>query len=100
MTIKKIEFPKEVEARLKAKIKQSISVEYFNGSRVDVDKFNLEIVEPHKILFKKGNNIIIVYITENERANNGRYNFFINSICDEARHSLNSLINLINANLI
>lgn len=99
MNIEKIEFPKEIANRLNAKIRQSIKIEYCSGAYVNIDKFNLSILEPHKVILKKGKRVVIVYITENNLVKKSKYNFFINAICEESKHSLNSLINLINTNM-
>ena len=99
MKVEKIQFPKEIENRLNNKIRQSIKIKYFNGNMVNIDKFNLSILQPHKVLFKKGEKFIIVYITENLSSKNTKYNFFVNAICDNSKHSLNNIINLINTNM-
>ena len=99
MKVSQIEFPKEIATRLNNKIRQSIKIEYFNGNKVDIDKFNLSILQPHKILFKKDEKIVIVYITENISVKNTKYNFFVNTICDNSKHSLNNIINIINTNM-
>ncbi len=99
MKVNQIDFPKEIATRLNDKIKQTIKIEYFNGNKVDIDKFNLSILQPHKILFKKEGRFIIVYITENISVKNTKYNFFVNSICDNSKHSLNNIINLVNKNM-
>ena len=99
MKVESIEFPKEIENRLNKRIRQSIKIEYFNGNIVNIDKFNLSILQPHKILFKKDERFIVVYITENEIVKNTKYNFFVNAICDNSKHSLNNIINLINTNM-
>ena len=99
MKVEKMQFPKEIENRLNSKIRQSIKIEYFNGIIVNIDKFNLSILQPHKILFKKEGRFIIVYITENISVKNTKYNFFVNSICDNSKHSLNNIINLVNKNM-
>ena len=99
MKVEKIQFPKEIENRLNNKIRQSIKIKYFNGNMVNIDKFNLSILQPHKVLFKKDKKIIIVYITENLSVKNTKYNFFVNAICDNTNHSLNNIINLINTNM-
>ena len=99
MKVNQIDFPKEIATRLNDKIKQTIKIEYFNGNKVDIDKFNLSILQPHKILFEKEGRFIIVYITENISVKNTKYNFFVNSICDNSKHSLNNIINLVNKNM-
>ena len=99
MNIEKMQFPKEIANRLNNKIRQTIKIEYFDGNKVNIDKFNLSILQPHKILFKKGEKFIVVYITENEIVKNTKYNFFVNAICDNSKHSLNNIINLINTNM-
>ena len=99
MNIKKVEFPKEIANRLNNRIRQSIKIEYYGGAFVELDKFNLSVLQPHKVLFRKDKRFIIVYIIENEIAKNGRYNYFLNSISKESKHTLNNIINLINANM-
>ena len=99
MKVESIEFPKEIENRLNNKIRQSIKIKYFNGGIVNIDKFNLSILQPHKVLFKKDGRFIIVYITENISVKNTKYNFFVNAICDNTKHTLNNIINLVNTNM-
>lgn len=100
MNIEKLEFPSEIENTLRKRIRQTIKMTFYAGAKINVNTFNLAILETYKILFKKGQKIILVYITENTKdLSKGRYNYFINAIAKETKHSLNQLINIVNNNL-
>ena len=64
MNIEKMEFPKEIANRLNSKIRQSIKIECFGGARISVDKFNLSILEPHKVVLTKKKHFVVVYILQ------------------------------------
>lgn len=99
MKIDKLEFPKEIQTRFEKKIKQSIKMTFYNGATINVDSFNLTILEPYKVVFKSKNKVILVFITENTLTGGSRYNFFANVISKDSKHSFNNIINIINAHL-
>ena len=90
----KLEFPKELKRKIISRVNKKVNIIFYDGADIKTELFNISILEPFKIWFSfKGKNIN-VYIVEKE---NSVYDFFVNSIKIQNKHSMTSLISFINS---
>jgi len=67
ITIENLEFPYELKQKIKRKVNMSnLELKFISGNLIKVNKTNLTITEPHKIIVKNSNSLLIVYIYDNE----------------------------------
>ena len=62
-TIENLIFPSELKDKLKMKVGMSnLDIKFIDGHIVNIDKTNLSITEPHKIIVNNNVNTLIAYI--------------------------------------
>lgn len=62
-TIESLTFPSELKDKLKIKVSMSnLDIKFIDGHIVNIDKTNLSITEPHKIIVNNKVNTLIAYI--------------------------------------
>ena len=62
-TIEKLIFPSELKDKLKMKVGMSnLNIRFIEGHIINIDKTNLSITEPHKIIVNNNANMLIAYI--------------------------------------
>lgn len=58
-------FPSVVKDKIKTKASlKNLSIKYINGYKIIINKTNLSIIEPHKIIISNSYNTLIIYIYE------------------------------------
>ena len=63
MTIENLIFPSELKDKLKMKVgKSNLKISYIEGHIIKIDKTNLSITEPHKIIVNNNTNTLIAYV--------------------------------------
>lgn len=64
-TIETLEFPCEFKKKLKMKASLgNLSIDYIDGHIIKIDKTNLSITEPYKIIIKNSSNTLVAYLYE------------------------------------
>lgn len=64
-TIEQLNFPCDIKNKLKMKVGTSnLDIKYIDGHIIKIDKTNLSITEPHKIIVKNNSNTLIAYFYE------------------------------------
>lgn len=67
ITVESLVFPYELEQKIKKKVSMSnLEVEFISGNLIKVNKTNLTITEPHKLIVKNNTSLLIAYIYDNE----------------------------------
>ena len=62
-TIENLIFPSELKDKLKMKVgKSNLKISYIAGHIIKIDKTNLSITEPHKIIVNNNINTLIAYV--------------------------------------
>lgn len=62
-TIENLIFPSELKDKLKMKVgKSNLKISYIEGHIIKIDKTNLSITEPHKIIVNNNTNTLIAYV--------------------------------------
>ena len=62
-TIENLIFPSELKDKLKMKVSMSnLKISYIEGHIIKIDKTNLSITEPHKIIVNNNINTLIAYV--------------------------------------
>lgn len=62
-TIENLIFPSELKDKLKIKVgKSNLKISYIEGHIIKIDKTNLSITEPHKIIVNNNTNTLIAYV--------------------------------------
>jgi len=62
-TIENLIFPSKLKDKLKTKVgKSNIKISYIEGHIIKIDKTNLSITEPHKIIVNNNTNTLIAYV--------------------------------------
>lgn len=62
-TIETLTFPCEIKQKLKMKASfGNLNIKFINGHIIKIDKTNLSIQEPHKIIITNKQNILVAYI--------------------------------------
>lgn len=66
-TIENLEFPCEIKKKLKMKVSMgNLEVEFIDGHLIKLDKTNLSVQEPHKIIVSNKKNTLVALLYENE----------------------------------
>lgn len=61
-TIEQLNFPCDIKNKLKMKVGTSnLDIKYIDGHIIKINKTNLSITEPHKIIVKNNSNTLIAY---------------------------------------
>lgn len=61
-TIEQLNFPCNIKNKLKMKVGTSnLDIKYIDGHIIKINKTNLSITEPHKIIAKNNSNTLIAY---------------------------------------
>lgn len=64
-TIENLIFPSELKDKLNMKVgKSNLDISFINGHIINIDKTNLSITEPHKIIVNNKSNTLIAYVYE------------------------------------
>lgn len=64
-TIETLKFPCEFKKKLKMKASLgNLSIDYIDGHIIKIDKTNLSITEPYKIIIKNSSNTLVAYLYE------------------------------------
>ena len=62
-TIENLIFPSELKDKLKMKVgKSNLKINYIEGHIIKIDKTNLSITAPHKIIVNNNTNTLIAYV--------------------------------------
>ena len=62
-TIETLIFPSELKNKLSMKVgKSNLNISFINGHAITIDKTNLSITEPHKIIVNNNTNTLIAYV--------------------------------------
>ena len=65
-TIETLIFPSELKNKLSMKVgKSNLNISFINGHAITIDKTNLSITEPHKIIVNNNVNTLIAYVYDN-----------------------------------
>ncbi len=65
-TIESLIFPSELKNKLNMKVgKSNLDISFINGHIINIDKTNLSITEPHKIIVNNKINTLIAYVYDN-----------------------------------
>jgi len=65
-TIESLIFPSELKNKLNMKVgKGNLDISFINGHVINIDKTNLSITEPHKIIVNNNVNTLIAYVYDN-----------------------------------
>lgn len=65
-TIENLEFPCDFKERLKRKVSfKNLSINYIQGHIIKINKTNLCITEPHKIIAKNNTLTLVAYLYDN-----------------------------------
>ena len=65
-TIESLIFPSELKNKLNMKVgKSNLDISFINGHIINIDKTNLSITEPHKIIVTNKINTLIAYVYDN-----------------------------------
>ena len=65
-TIESLIFPSELKNKLNMKVgKSNLDISFINGHIINIDKTNLSITEPHKIIVNNNVNTLIAYVYDN-----------------------------------
>lgn len=66
-TIETLEFPCEIKKKLKMKVSMgNLDINYIDGHLIKLDKTNLSVQEPHKIIVSNKKNTLVALLYENE----------------------------------
>lgn len=66
ITIQNLEFPSELKSKLKIKVNNNkLKINFIPGHIINVDKTNLSVTEPHKIIVTSENKTLIALLYEN-----------------------------------
>ena len=66
-TIETLEFPCEIKKKLKMKVSMgNLEVEFIDGHLIKLDKTNISVQEPHKIIVSNKKNTLVALLYENE----------------------------------
>jgi len=65
-TIQNLEFPSEFKKKLKIKVNNNkLNIEFISGHIINLDKTNLSVTEPHRIIVTSENKTLIALLYEN-----------------------------------
>lgn len=65
ISVEFLPFPSVVKDKIKTKASlKNLSIKYINGHKIIINKTNLSIIEPHKIIISNSYNTLIAYIYE------------------------------------
>ncbi len=66
-TIENLEFPCEIKKKLEMKVSMgNLEVEFIDGHLIKLDKTNISVQEPHKIIVSNKKNTLVALLYENE----------------------------------
>ena len=66
ITIQNLEFPSELKNKLKIKVNNNkLKIDYMPGHIINLDKTNLSVTEPHRIIVTSENKTLIALVYEN-----------------------------------
>lgn len=66
ITIQNLEFPSELKNKLKIKVNNNkLKIDYMPGNIINLDKTNLSVTEPHRIIVTSENKTLIALVYEN-----------------------------------
>lgn len=64
-TIEQLNFPCDIKNKLKMKVRTSnLDIKYIDDHIINIDKTNLSITEPYKVIIKNKINTLIAYFYE------------------------------------
>ena len=65
--ITELPFPCEIKSKIKMKVSTgNLEINFLSGHLIKIDNTNISIEEPHRIIVKKGNMILLAMLYNNE----------------------------------
>ena len=99
MNVEQVQFPFELKNKLTTRVNKPIKAQFYGGSYITTDMFNISLVEPFKVVFTRKDKNVVVFIIPKENDDKTVYDFFVGDIDKAMRCTMTATINFINENL-
>ncbi len=67
-TVEKLSFPCEIKDKIKMKVSTgNLNIDFISGHLIKIDKTNLSLEEPHKIIVKNKNYVLLALLYNNNQ---------------------------------
>ena len=99
MNVEQVQFPLELKNKLTTRVNKPIKTQFFGGSNITTDLFNVSLIEPFKVVFTRKDKNVVVFIISKVDDDKTIYDFFVGDIDKTARLTMTATINFVNANL-